>query len=295
MGMNVLPTLDNVTFAQGSGGGPGILFAAESAGEYGIGVARLGFASGAFAKGAASHHLLIFNLGPAARVFCRVNDKFLSHVAQTGNVTVCPADTEFAAESEGSLNVLLCVIPQEPLAYFSAEHAKPRTTLLETLSGYDRYLLGVASDLADEAANGFSSGPRYWTELTDALLGCLFEHYLRAAPLIERGVLTSETLVRINTYVTEHLGEPVDVDTIADLAAKGRAHFPRVFRRSVGMSPYQYLVRLRLKHALRMMGLREMTLAEVAAATGFDDQSHLCRWMKRVYGASPSRLAAPAR
>jgi AraC family transcriptional regulator len=286
--------LDDVTFGQGRGDKPDVLLAGRSAGEYGIGVARLRFAGGAFAKGSAPYHLLMFNLGPPARISCRVNNKSLEHVAPRGNITVCPAGSEFSGKSSESLNILLFAIPREPLACFCAEHAKPKSALLERLSGWDGYLLGAARDLIDEAANGFSGGPRYWAELTDALFCRLFEDYLFVEPDAGRGVLTPEALARINAYVTEHLGDPIDVDTIADVAAKGRSQFPRIFRRSVGLSPYQYLVRLRLKHALQMMGLGEMTLAEVAAATGFVDQSHLCRWMKRVYGTSPAQFASAA-
>jgi AraC family transcriptional regulator len=295
MDMNVLAFLDKVTFAQTSGDKPDVLFAGGSAGEYGIGLAQLRFADGAFAKGISSHHLLIFHLSTATRIFCRINNKSLDHVAQPGNVSVCPADVEFSAESSGAMNALLCAIPREPLAHLSAEHAKPGAALPEKLSGCDHYLLGVARDLANEVADGFSNGPRYWTELTETLLLHLFEEYVRVGATARRGTLTADTLVRINAYVREHLDEPVDVDMIADLVAKGRTHFPRIFRRSVGMSPYQYLVHLRLKHAQRMMRLGEMTLAEVAAATGFVDQSHLCRWIKRVYGTSPARLAAVPR
>jgi AraC family transcriptional regulator len=34
-----------------------------------------------------------------------------------------------------------------------------------------------------------------------------------------------------------------------------------------------------------------MSLAEVAADTGFSDQSHLSRWIRRVHGVAPSELA----
>jgi AraC family transcriptional regulator len=287
--------LNTVTFRQGDGNEPDVLFAVKSGGEHGIGLAEFRFAGGAFVKGSASHHLLMFQPGSPARISCHVGNKFLEHIAPRGNVTICPADTEFVAASGEPLDILTFTIPRESLACFTAERARPKTTLPEKLSGCDDYLLGVAHDLADEAANGFSSGPRYWTELTDALLCRLFEDYLIAQRDAGRGILSPETLSRINVYVTAHLADPIDVDLIADVAAKGRSQFPRIFRRSVGMSPYQYLVRLRLKSALQMMSAGEMSLAEVAVATGFVDQSHLCRWIKRIYGTSPKKLTRTAR
>lgn len=290
-----LAPLDDVTFEQGDGQKPDIGLAASFPGENGIGLARFHFTGGAYTRGAAPHHLLIFNLGQPAFISCHAPQQRLDHVAPTGNITICPADIEFGAESMSSLSILVLTLPKEAFAGFSAQHAKLGASLPKKLSGCDASLFGAARDLADEAASGFSSGPRYWTELTDALFDHLLDRYLPADPSPGRHMLTRETLARINEYVVGHLGEPIDVDTIADLAMKGHSQFPRIFRRTVGMSPYQYLVRLRLKHALSLMKAGEMSLAEVAVATGFVDQSHLCRWIKRIYGTSPARLATEAR
>jgi AraC family transcriptional regulator len=61
------------------------------------------------------------------------------------------------------------------------------------------------------------------------------------------------------------------------------------------MSPYQYVIKVRLKRALTMLPNRSLSMAEIAVRTGFADQSHMCRWMQRVYGAAPTRLAARLR
>jgi AraC family transcriptional regulator len=291
----MLEQLDETIFIQRSGEAPDVLLTATSAGEHGIGVARFRFADGAVARGHASHHLLMFSLAEPARIACRVNSMRLDHLAPTGNVTLCPAGSDFGGESASSLNILLLAIPKEPIACLSAERARPQTKLAPRLSGCDDHLLGIAGDLFDEAASAFLGGPRCWAELTDALISHLLDAYLLAEPVAPRGVLTREALARINAYVLEHLEEPIDVDTIADLALKGRSQFPRIFRRSVGMSPYQYVIRLRLRQALRLMKRAEIPLAEVAAATGFVDQSHLCRWIKRIYGTSPAQLLGSAR
>jgi AraC family transcriptional regulator len=51
---------------------------------------------------------------------------------------------------------------------------------------------------------------------------------------------------------------------------------------------------MRLERAVALMLTRRSGLAEIAACTGFADQSHLSRWVRRVYGVSPSHLAAQA-
>ncbi|WP_166676353.1 helix-turn-helix transcriptional regulator [Paraburkholderia rhizosphaerae] len=235
----------------------------------------------------------MFDLGgERGPISCRIGNRSLVHVSLPGNIAICPADIEFHGETRNSSRYLLLSIPKHSLAFFAAERAGSPCTLNAVLSGYDAQLLAAAGQLADEAAAGFSSGPSYWNELTDVLYGRLFQNYLFAAERsVDRTALEPRVMARINAYVTAHLCEPIDVDTIAAVAGKGRFHFPRIFRRSVGMSPYQYLVQLRLRHAIKMIRESEMSLVEIAAATGFVDQSHLCRWVKRVYGATPTQFA----
>ena len=82
---------------------------------------------------------------------------------------------------------------------------------------------------------------------------------------------------------------PIEVNDLASLAGRSPYHFTRVFARSIGMTPYRYVVHLRLQAAIgRIRG--GMSLAEVAADTGFSDQSHLSRWIRRVHGVAPSEL-----
>jgi AraC-like DNA-binding protein len=67
-----------------------------------------------------------------------------------------------------------------------------------------------------------------------------------------------------------------------------------LFRRGTGLTPHAYLVQLRLQAACRLLR-RGTPLAEVAAATGFCDQSALTRQFKNNYGITPRQLATAAR
>jgi AraC family transcriptional regulator len=57
------------------------------------------------------------------------------------------------------------------------------------------------------------------------------------------------------------------------------------------MTPYRYVVHLRLQQAIKRIREGRMGLAEIAADTGFADQSHLSRWVRRVHGVAPSQVA----
>jgi AraC family transcriptional regulator len=96
----------------------------------------------------------------------------------------------------------------------------------------------------------------------------------------------------LRDYVMTHLDEPIDVSTLAGVAGRSTFHFSRVFTRSVGMTPHRYVVHLRLQRAIELVHEGRSSFAQIAARTGFADQSHLSRWVRRVRGVTLSELVA---
>src|SRR5438309_1537917 len=79
--------------------------------------------------------------------------------------------------------------------------------------------------------------------------------------------------------------------------APGRhlAHVARVFRAFKNCTLGEYVRALRIKHAAQRMARTDASLAEIAAATGFSDQSHFSRTFKRQTGLLPSEFRASLR
>jgi AraC family transcriptional regulator len=71
-----------------------------------------------------------------------------------------------------------------------------------------------------------------------------------SGPKPSDGVLDAAMLGRLRDYLMAHLDEPIDVATLAHMTKRSQFHFSRVFRRSVGASPYRYIVYLRLRRAV---------------------------------------------
>ena len=83
--------------------------------------------------------------------------------------------------------------------------------------------------------------------------------------------------------------EPIRVQTLARISGLSRFHFLRAFARAMGMTPHAYQIQLRLASAVRR--LRENApAAEAAAESGFYDQSHLIRVLRRSHGLTPAML-----
>lgn len=87
---------------------------------------------------------------------------------------------------------------------------------------------------------------------------------------------------------------PAAAITLSELAREcslSRFQFLRAFARAFALPPHAYLVQRRLACARRLLRAH-VPSAEVAARTGFSDQSHLTRCFSRQFGISPARYAA---
>ena len=95
-------------------------------------------------------------------------------------------------------------------------------------------------------------------------------------------------VARIRAYLEAHYRETVRLDQLAGVAGLNPVYLVRAFRKSVGMPPhaYQRQVRINRARALLAQGRR---IADVAAGTGFADQSHLTRLFKAAVGVTPGR------
>lgn len=72
------------------------------------------------------------------------------------------------------------------------------------------------------------------------------------------------------------------------MAGVGTSHCKALFKRSTGLPVHQYVIRRRVERARLLLQERAATIADVAAQTGFANQSHLARWMRRVAGVAPT-------
>ena len=89
-------------------------------------------------------------------------------------------------------------------------------------------------------------------------------------------------------YMTEHLDEPPRVTALARLAALSPAHFGALFKQQTGSSPREYLHLLRIHRACQLLRRTPLSIKEIAARLGYQDQFHFSRQFKAFQGLSPT-------
>ncbi|HEY2386380.1 MAG TPA: AraC family transcriptional regulator [Candidatus Binatia bacterium] len=96
-------------------------------------------------------------------------------------------------------------------------------------------------------------------------------------------------------WIDEHSHEPVDLSRTAGEVGLSAFHFLRLFADVLGVTPHQYLVRSRLRHAARMLADDTGSITDIAFDVGFGDLSNFVRTFRRAAGVSPRRFRNAAR
>jgi len=94
-------------------------------------------------------------------------------------------------------------------------------------------------------------------------------------------------LRRVTKYIDGHLTDKLTLPDLAAAAGLSRMHFASQFRAATGMRPHDYFLRRRIQRAQDLLRQTSMTLAEISAIVGFQNQSHFTTVFKRFVGETP--------
>jgi AraC-like DNA-binding protein len=243
------------------------------------------------------------------------------HVAETGSVPVInPGElhTGSRAVDEGwSYRVMYVPIDflhalandisgrAQPLPWFDSEvihdlDLAHRLSRAHRLLEADADRRRAAAGLEAHAGAGLAGLPAPSETVGDALAveGALLDSL---ATLLTRHGRTREAALRhgpndprvetMKALLAADLATPLRVADLAQAVGLSPFHATRLFTQATGLPPHAWRTQLRLQRALGP--LREgASVADVAAASGFTDQSHFTRHFRRMFGVPPGRWQA---
>ena len=80
---------------------------------------------------------------------------------------------------------------------------------------------------------------------------------------------------------------PISIGQLSKSLGYHRTHLSKLFKQTVGLSPMQYLMQLRLERAKTLLDSR-FTVEQVASSVGFSDPLHFSKQFRKRYGMSPT-------
>jgi AraC-like DNA-binding protein len=96
-------------------------------------------------------------------------------------------------------------------------------------------------------------------------------------------------------WIDDNSNREVDLEDAARQAGLSPFHFLRLFSAVLGVTPHQYLVRSRLRHAARLLSDDAIAVTDIAYDVGFGDLSNFVRTFHRAAGVSPTKFRQASR
>ncbi|WP_411506730.1 helix-turn-helix domain-containing protein [Brucella anthropi] len=213
----------------------------------------------------------------------------------------CPAGTVFLASKLTDLSINWPE-PVDILIVHMGEHDLDRHDFYSVLTGN----AGPSANLASFVCRHcLQIGQLIWSEFReeahadDVYLAALYQALvlrlarggddLRARANAEEG-LSSQASRQIEAYLKENFQGQISVPDMAALLGISSGHFTTCFKASFGLTPHQYVIKLRLDEAEACLRDTQIPIGEIAARLGFSSQSHLTTAFRKYRGLTPKEI-----
>ncbi|QNK57900.1 AraC family transcriptional regulator [Paenibacillus sp. PAMC21692] len=114
------------------------------------------------------------------------------------------------------------------------------------------------------------------------LMAWMEPHMVTTDPVID------ERVRRVCAYIRGAYASPIRLSDMAGVVNTSEGHLRLLFRNSMNISPYRFLLRVRIEKAEELLLATEASLADIAGDVGFEDYSHFKATFRRLVGVSPS-------
>ncbi|ARV60804.1 AraC family transcriptional regulator [Nostocales cyanobacterium HT-58-2] len=134
-------------------------------------------------------------------------------------------------------------------------------------------------------------GSRIYIEaLTTTLCIHLLKHYsVSSAKMITHSEGLSDLKLRQATeYINQNLEKDLGLAEIATAVGMSMYHFSRLFKKSTGYSPHQYVMNCRIERAKRLLTKTEEAIDQICQQVGFQSQSHFTNVFRKLIGITPN-------
>lgn len=99
---------------------------------------------------------------------------------------------------------------------------------------------------------------------------------------------SKEIINEVSKYILEHLDEDLSVELLAKQAYLNSDYLSRVFKKEMGCSIMNYIIKERLRLAAQLLAETNVSINEIAVDVGYPNYSHFTKMFRQMYGITPT-------
>ncbi|MEK9280879.1 MULTISPECIES: AraC family transcriptional regulator [unclassified Bradyrhizobium] len=239
------------------------------------------------------HGLMVLHRDGPVDITYTIGGKTFARQVHPGGVFFLPGDYECDANLIGPLDSTHIYLRSDLFCH--PETAQNLICGVAPLLGEpDAVLQHLATAIGDTITGRLPASQLFIEPIANAIAKRLIAiNYNNSTPEVGKTShhrLTFRQMQRIREFVEANLDADIRLETLASLCGRSRVYFIRLFKATTGMSPYQYVLNLRVEHAKMLLADDTKSIADIAFACGFTHQEHLTRIFRRFTGVTPARF-----
>lgn len=209
-----------------------------------------------------------------------------------GDISITPAQMPLFARWEDEDHFLEIRIAAQFIESVARETLDKNPAELELGSVFrmrDPQLEAIALMLLSELQQENSGSRLYIESLSNVLAVHLLRQYAVTKPHLPvyAGGLSQRQLVQVLDYMNNHLDQEIKLIDLATLLGMSQFHFCHLFKQTIAVTPYQYLLQQRIERAKQLLKQTDQPIAEIALMCGFNSHSHLSKQFRHLTGMTP--------
>ncbi len=244
---------------------------------------------------AVGHHLTL-QLGTPKNVELKVKGKFIRQQLLPGNVCITPLQQLHSIRWHSGMEILKMTFEPKFIAQVAPESVNPdRLELIMQRGQKDTLIREILLALKTELEAGCPSGRLYGEVMATAIAVHLLKKYTTVTSTLSAhdDGLPPHKLSQVLEYIQTYLDREIKLADLTSLVGMSRYYFCRLFKRSLGVAPYQYVLQQRVERAKQLLKQNELSICEIAFMCGFKDQSHLTTVFRKFTGITPKVFKNP--
>lgn len=214
-----------------------------------------------------------------------------------GDVSLTPAKMPFFFRWENDDSCLQIRIASQFIQSVARETIAKDPDQLELrleFQARDPQIEAIGMMLLAELKQENSGGKLYVESLSNVLAVHLLRQYAvsKTHLTVYESGLSERQILQVVEYVNEYLHQDIKLADLAALLGISESHLSHRFKRSIGMTPYQYLLQQRIERAKQLLKHSDHTIMDIAFLCGFNSHSHLSKQFRQLTGMTPKAYKA---
>ena len=240
-----------------------------------------------------THHLLVFALKYDSRHVSRIGEEKYEGFFPSGNFLLQPSACSAFYSCKTTDEAITFIVKPDFLSRTAAqtECLNPdKVELSSIIFGRDSQIEYIARSYLTEMQQEGLGGRLYSEALATQFAIHLLRNYCTFTAQLKlcEGGLSQQQLRAVIDYIDAYLESSISLKELARVSGlNSHHHFCRLFKQSMGIPPYQYVIEQRVKKAKRLLKQKDLPLVEVALSCGFSNQSTFNRTFGKSVGTTP--------